>query len=188
MNTAAAPTPPSGLIIAAPASGAGKTTVTLALLRLLARQGMNVRGAKSGPDYIDPKFHEAACGQPCLNLDAWAMTPARLSSLATGDGTLVIEGAMGLTKSSSPAAHVRNATSPLLLMQGDADEEVDFQELIGIVRALRTVGRGENEVDVVVYPDEAHGLATYAHQMDAYGKMVAFLCKHLAVPMPLAMH
>ena len=65
-------------------------------------------------------------------------------------------------------------------MQGDADEEVDFQELIGIVRALRTAGRGENEVEVVVYPDEAHGLATYAHQMDAYRRMAAFLRKHLS--------
>ena len=47
----------NGLIIAAPASGSGKTTVTLALLRLLARQGLPVRGAKSGPDFIDPRFH-----------------------------------------------------------------------------------------------------------------------------------
>ncbi|MDT8329081.1 MAG: cobyrinic acid a,c-diamide synthase, partial [Roseovarius sp.] len=68
----------AGLILAAPASGAGKTTVTLALLRLLSREGLAVRGAKSGPDYIDPRFHEAACGAACPNLDAWAMTPARL--------------------------------------------------------------------------------------------------------------
>lgn len=102
MSATAAPTPSSGLIIAAPASGAGKTTVTLALLRLLARQGMNVRGAKSGPDYIDPKFHEAACGQPCLNLDAWAMSPDRLQNLASGEGTLVIEGAMGLFDGAPP--------------------------------------------------------------------------------------
>ena len=74
------------LILAAPSSGAGKTTVTLALLRLLAREGVAVRGAKSGPDYIDPKFHEAACGQPCLNLDAWAMAPDRLKGLAAGGG------------------------------------------------------------------------------------------------------
>lgn len=103
MSGAITTTPPGGLIIAAPSSGAGKTTVTLALLRLLARQGMNVRGAKSGPDYIDPKFHEAACGQPCLNLDAWAMTPDRLHNLAAGDGTLVIEGAMGLFDGAPPA-------------------------------------------------------------------------------------
>ena len=48
----------TGLILAAPASGSGKTTVTLGLLRALRQRGVAVRGAKSGPDYIDPKFHE----------------------------------------------------------------------------------------------------------------------------------
>ncbi|MFK7938014.1 MAG: cobyrinate a,c-diamide synthase [Roseovarius sp.] len=98
----------SGLIIAAPSSGAGKTTVTLALLRLLSRQGLAVRGAKSGPDYIDPRFHEAACGAPCPNLDAWAMTPERLMALAAGPhpdadtNLLIIEGAMGLFDGAPP--------------------------------------------------------------------------------------
>lgn len=92
----------SGLIIAAPSSGAGKTTVTLALLRLLTRDGIAVRGAKSGPDYIDPRFHEAACSAPCLNLDAWAMSPQRIRDLASGDGTLIIEGAMGLFDGAPP--------------------------------------------------------------------------------------
>ncbi|SEP55442.1 cobyrinate a,c-diamide synthase [Thalassovita taeanensis] len=92
----------NGIILAAPSSGAGKTTVTLALLRLLAREGIAVRGAKSGPDYIDPRFHEAACGQPCPNLDAWAMSPARLRALAAGPGLLVIEGAMGLFDGAPP--------------------------------------------------------------------------------------
>ncbi|MGI9514281.1 MAG: cobyrinate a,c-diamide synthase, partial [Anderseniella sp.] len=63
-----------GLVIAAPASGSGKTLLTLALLRALKNRGFSVAGAKSGPDYIDPKFHQAACGQPSVNLDAWAMT------------------------------------------------------------------------------------------------------------------
>ncbi len=91
-----------GLIVAAPSSGSGKTTVTLGLLRALARDGVAVRGAKSGPDYIDPRFHEAACGQPCMNLDAWAMSPARIRSLAAGKGLLVIEGAMGLFDGAPP--------------------------------------------------------------------------------------
>lgn len=94
-----------GLLIAAPSSGSGKTTLTLGLLRALKRRGVNVRGAKSGPDYIDPRFHEAACGAPCPNLDAWAMGPDRLRALAGGerDGdTLIIEGAMGLFDGAPP--------------------------------------------------------------------------------------
>ena len=91
-----------GLIVAAPASGSGKTTVTLGLLRALRRRGDPVRSAKSGPDYIDPRFHEAASGAPCATLDAFAMAPARLRALAGGPGTLVVEGAMGLFDGAPP--------------------------------------------------------------------------------------
>ncbi len=105
-----------GLILSAPASGSGKTTLTLGLLRALSRQGVAVRGAKSGPDYIDPTFHEAACGQPCLNLDAWAMPPARVTSLAAGDGLLLIEGAMGLFDGAPPDG--RGATADLARILG----------------------------------------------------------------------
>ncbi|GKY87900.1 cobyrinate a,c-diamide synthase [Sinisalibacter aestuarii] len=105
-----------GLILAAPGSGSGKTTLTLGLLRALARQGIPVRGAKSGPDYIDPRFHEAACGQPCPNLDAWAMGPERLSALAAGDGLLLIEGAMGLFDGAPPAG--TGATADLARLFG----------------------------------------------------------------------
>jgi cobyrinic acid a,c-diamide synthase len=89
-----------GLVIGAPRSGAGKTTVTLALLAALKRRGIVVRAAKSGPDYIDPAFHAAATGRAGLNLDSWAMTPTLVEALtADAVGTadlLIIEGAMGL--------------------------------------------------------------------------------------------
>ena len=88
-------------LIAAPSSGSGKTTITLGLLRALSRDTA-IRGAKSGPDYIDPRFHEAACGQPCLNLDAWAMAPDRIKALASGPLPLIIEGAMGLFDGAPP--------------------------------------------------------------------------------------
>ncbi len=89
-------------IIAAPSSGSGKTTLTLGLLRALKRREVPVHAAKSGPDYIDPRFHEAACGHPCLNLDAWAMTPARIAALSAGALPLIIEGAMGLFDGAPP--------------------------------------------------------------------------------------
>ena len=64
-----------GLMIAAPRSGSGKTTVTLGLLRAFKRRGVDVVGLKSGPDYIDPAFHAAASGREGVNLDSWAMAP-----------------------------------------------------------------------------------------------------------------
>jgi cobyrinic acid a,c-diamide synthase len=85
----------SRFMIAAPSSGAGKTTVTLALMRLLQRAKIEFQPAKSGPDYIDPGFHSVAAGTPSVNLDAWAM-PADLIGTLAGSGGLVVEAAMGL--------------------------------------------------------------------------------------------
>ena len=88
------------LVVAAPASGSGKTVVTLALLRRLRNDGVAVASAKVGPDYIDPAFHRAASGRPCRNLDGWAMRPAtlaRLAGQAAVDAELmIVEGVMGL--------------------------------------------------------------------------------------------
>ncbi len=88
------------LIIGAPRSGSGKTSVTIGLLRAFARRGVKVRGVKTGPDYIDPGFHEAATRLPGLNLDSWAMSPDLLRHLArqqAEDADLIlIESAMGL--------------------------------------------------------------------------------------------
>ena len=88
------------LILGAPRSGSGKTSVTIGLLRAFQRRGVKVRGIKTGPDYIDPGFHEAATGLPGLNLDSWAMAPELLRHLAreqAADAELIlIESAMGL--------------------------------------------------------------------------------------------
>lgn len=89
----------SGLLIAAPASGSGKTVVTLGLMRALRRRGIAVAPGKAGPDYIDPAFHAAASGASCLNFDPWAMRSALLLSQATQSrlsGPLIVEAMMGL--------------------------------------------------------------------------------------------
>ena len=90
----------SGLLIAAPASGSGKTTVTLGLLRALKDAGHRLAPGKAGPDYIDPAFHAAASGETCLNFDPWAMRPELVAANAAlhrqGGRTLVIEAMMGL--------------------------------------------------------------------------------------------
>lgn len=89
-----------GLLIAAPRSGSGKTTITLGLQRALSQRGLKVRGLKCGPDYIDPAFHAAATGAPSANLDSYAMPDAllgQIASSAAGAADIVIaEGSMGL--------------------------------------------------------------------------------------------
>lgn len=91
---------PRGLIIAAPRSGAGKTTMALGLLRALIRRGIRVQPFKCGPDYIDLAFHAVAALRPSYNLDSWAMSARQLcqlvSTTAADADIAIVEGAMGL--------------------------------------------------------------------------------------------
>lgn len=90
---------PPGLMISAPSSGTGKTTVMLGLLRALSDDGITVQPFKSGPDYIDPAFHRAASGRASFNLDLWAMGPQlwqRIAAQAAGADLCIGEGSMGL--------------------------------------------------------------------------------------------
>jgi cobyrinic acid a,c-diamide synthase len=89
----------AGLVISAPASGVGKTTLTLALARAWRNRGLTVQCLKSGPDYIDPAFHAVATGRPSVNVDSWAMDRAAIAHLVSRgtDADIVIaEGSMGL--------------------------------------------------------------------------------------------
>jgi cobyrinic acid a,c-diamide synthase len=91
-----------GFIVAAPATGSGKTLITMGLIRALARNGRMIAAFKTGPDYIDPAFHSAALGAGgvCINLDGWAMDDAMLAMLLGQQGAsadlLIGEGVMGL--------------------------------------------------------------------------------------------
>ncbi len=158
------PTPGSGLIIAAPQSGSGKTTVTLGLLRAFQRAGINVAPAKAGPDYIDPAFHSIAAGKPSVNLDPWAMRPQLLCLLANqqaGNGPLLVEAMMGLfdgaADSTGSAADLaallnypvvlvvdaaRQSHSIAALVKGFRDHRQDI-ELAGVI--LNRVGSERHE-------------------------------------------
>ena len=163
-----------GLIVAAPQSGAGKTTVTLAILAALARRGVAVRAAKAGPDYIDPAFHAAAVGTASVNLDSWAMPPALLDGLAAQAAAradlVVIEGVMGLFDGAAGPAGRRGATAdlaahfslPVILV---ADVARQAQSAAALVRGFATHDPAVKLAGVIlnrVASDKHRALATDA--------------------------
>lgn len=89
-----------GLIVAAPVTGQGKTTLTLGLIAALRARGLRVGALKVGPDFIDPGFHAAAGAVASFNLDQWAMRAgtraALIAEAAAGADLVIVEGMMGL--------------------------------------------------------------------------------------------
>ena len=116
------PAMPPGILISAPGSGTGKTTVMLGLLRALKEDGLCVQPFKSGPDYIDPAFHRAAAGRASYNLDSWAMTEPLLCqnlSQAQGADLILTEGSMGLFDGvSKPGACGNGASANIAIRFG----------------------------------------------------------------------
>ncbi|MBI1385118.1 MAG: cobyrinate a,c-diamide synthase [Rhizobiales bacterium] len=113
---------PPGLIVSAPRSGAGKTTLSLGLMRALRMAGLVVQPFKSGPDYIDPAFHAAAAGRASFNLDSWSMREETIGGIlgeAAGADIIVAEGSMGLFDGvARPGASGIGASADLAAMTG----------------------------------------------------------------------
>src|SRR5512136_1927473 len=88
------------IIIAAPHSGSGKTTVTLGIMECLKRRGLRVAPFKVGPDFIDPGYHRLVTGRPSINLDGWMCSGSFIQETfhyhLEGADFAVIEGVMGL--------------------------------------------------------------------------------------------
>ncbi len=113
------------VVIAAPMSGSGKTTVVTGLLAAMRARGINAQSYKIGPDYIDPGYHALASGRPAHNLDTWLVSRERLAdifiSTMEGADIAVIEGVMGLYDGgksgvSSTAEIAKLLRAPVLLV------------------------------------------------------------------------
>lgn len=114
------------VVVAAPASGAGKTTVATGLMAALGARGLVISGHKVGPDYIDPTYHALATGRPGRNLDAFLVGDELVGPLfahgAQGADVAVVEGVMGLfdgrgaTDEASTAHVARLLDAPVVLV------------------------------------------------------------------------
>ncbi|GAW68567.1 cobyrinic acid a,c-diamide synthase [Geoanaerobacter pelophilus] len=115
------------IVIAAPSSGCGKTTVTLGIMAALKRRGLKVAPFKVGPDFIDPGYHRLVTGVPSVNLDGWICDPGFLRGSflhhAAAADIAVVEGAMGLfdgidgvSEAGSSAQVAKELRAPVVLV------------------------------------------------------------------------
>ncbi|MBZ4323575.1 cobyrinate a,c-diamide synthase [Streptomyces huiliensis] len=128
------------LVIAAPASGTGKTTVATGLMRAFADAGLAVSPHKVGPDYIDPGYHALATGRPGRNLDAFLCGPERIAPLflhgAEGAQLAVIEGVMGLFDGASGRGELASTAHVAKLLRAPVVLVVDASSQSRSVAAL----------------------------------------------------
>jgi cobyrinic acid a,c-diamide synthase len=131
---------PQPLLIAAPASGCGKTTVTLGLLAALRRRGLRVAPFKVGPDYIDPGLHRLAAGVISHNLDGWMCGEQEVRTLfnraAAGADVALIEGVMGLFDGASGSCDVGSSAEIAGWLNGKVLLVVDARSQARSVAAL----------------------------------------------------
>lgn len=133
------------LVVAAPASGSGKTTVATGLMAALSTRGLDVSPHKVGPDYIDPTYHAVATGRPGRNLDPFLVGAHRIAPLfahgAGGADVAVVEGVMGLfdgrgaTGEASTAHVARLLDAPVLLV---VDASAQSSSVAALVHGFAT--------------------------------------------------
>ena len=128
------------LAIAAPASGSGKTTITLALLAALRQRNLRVQSFKVGPDYIDPMFHQAATGIPCRNLDPFLTSEAYVRRCfghhCLDAEVAVVEGVMGLFDGKADAGEFASTAHVAKLLDIPLVLVIDAQKVGRTVAAI----------------------------------------------------
>jgi cobyrinic acid a,c-diamide synthase len=139
------------VVIAATASGVGKTTATVALIGAMRARGLKVAAFKCGPDYLDPTYHERAAGVPSHNLDGWMMNRDAVIATfarASADADIaVIEGMMGLFDSATPTGD--DGSTAQLAKWLDAPVIV-VTDASGIARTIAAVAAGFARFDPAV--------------------------------------
>ncbi|WP_169982559.1 cobyrinate a,c-diamide synthase [Microbispora sp. H10836] len=145
------------LVVAAPASGTGKTTVATGLMAALTARGLAVSPHKAGPDYIDPGYHALATGRPGRNLDAFLVGEDLVAPLfahgARGADVAVVEGVMGLfdgrgpTSEASTAHIARLLDAPVLLV---VDASSQSASVAALVHGFATFDRSVRIAGVVL--------------------------------------
>ncbi|MDN5717449.1 MAG: cobyrinate a,c-diamide synthase [Janibacter sp.] len=149
------------MLVAAPASGHGKTTIAVGIMAALSRRGLTVAPAKVGPDYIDPGYHALATGRPSRTLDPWLVGEGRVAPLLVRGAThptvadiAVLEGVMGLmdgrlgTDGFASSAHVAALTrTPVVLV---VDISSTSRTVAATVHGLATIDPALDVVGVVL--------------------------------------
>ncbi|CCI71507.1 cobyrinic acid a,c-diamide synthase [Paenibacillus polymyxa M1] len=130
----------SRIVVAGTGSGAGKTTVTLGLMKAFADSGLRVQGFKCGPDYIDPTYHTAATGTPSRNLDSWMTSPdtVRETFIRASEGAdlCVIEGVMGLYDGKDPLSNIGSTAEIAILTDSPVLLVVDVRSMARSAAAI----------------------------------------------------
>ncbi|MFE2325915.1 cobyrinate a,c-diamide synthase [Streptomyces sp. NPDC059385] len=128
------------LVVAAPSSGSGKTTVATGLMAAFAERGLAVSPHKAGPDYIDPGYHALATGRPGRNLDAFMCGPELVAPLfahgAAGCDLAVVEGVMGLYDGAAGRGELASTAQVAKLLRAPVVLVVDASSQSRSVAAL----------------------------------------------------